>query len=202
MRCTCAAPIVAVRIGPAPARESYLHIDASSRRRGEAAREAIHPGYGFLSENADFAEACAAAGIVFVGPPPAAIRAMGSKSAAKALMDAAGVPVVPGYHGDDRRTRRGHAEAADAHRLSRADQGVGRRRRQGMRVVDIAPASLPKRAGRGARSAPAFGDDRVLLERYLDRGRATSRCRCSPTPTATSCTCSSATARCSAATRR
>ena len=88
-------------IGPAPARASYLageRIVALARRVGAAC---IHPGYGFLSENAEFAEACAAAGIVFVGPPPAAIRAMGLKNAAKALMHKAGVPVVPGYHGDN-----------------------------------------------------------------------------------------------------
>ncbi len=88
-------------IGPAPARDSYLRIDRiiEAARRGGA--EAIHPGYGFLSENADFAEACGVAGLVFIGPPPSAIRAMGSKSAAKTLMARAGVPLVPGYHGED-----------------------------------------------------------------------------------------------------
>ena len=92
----------AVLIGPAPARESYLVGDRDPRRRARRrAPQAIHPGYGFLSENDDFAEACADAGIVFIGPPAAAIRAMGSKSAAKALMEKAGVPLTPGYHGDD-----------------------------------------------------------------------------------------------------
>ncbi len=89
------------RLGPAPPRESYLdgaHILAIAR---DAGADAIHPGYGFLSENEDFAAACAAAGIVFVGPPPEAIAAMGSKSAAKRIMEHASVPLVPGYHGDD-----------------------------------------------------------------------------------------------------
>src|ERR1700675_886544 len=88
-------------IGPAPPRDSYLNIAAVIEAARASGAEAIHPGYGFLSENADFAEACAAAGVVFVGPPPAAIRAMGLKSSAKALMQKAGGPVVPGYHGDN-----------------------------------------------------------------------------------------------------
>jgi 3-methylcrotonyl-CoA carboxylase alpha subunit len=91
----------AVRIGPAAARESYLvgeRILAAARATGA---QAVHPGYGFLSENEDFAEACARDGVVFIGPPASAIRAMGSKSAAKALMERAGVPLTPGYHGDD-----------------------------------------------------------------------------------------------------
>src|ERR1051325_2896042 len=90
----------AVRIGPPPVRESYLKAEAILAAAKQTGAEAIHPGYGFLSENAEFAEACAAAGIVFVGPPPSAIRAMGLKSEAKALMQRAGVPVVPGYHGE------------------------------------------------------------------------------------------------------
>src|ERR1700758_2886817 len=88
-------------IGPAAARESYLvgeRIREAAKRTGA---EAIHPGYGFLSENEDFAEACEKAGIVFIGPPASAIRAMGSKSAAKALMEAAGIPLTPGYHGNN-----------------------------------------------------------------------------------------------------
>jgi 3-methylcrotonyl-CoA carboxylase alpha subunit len=87
-------------IGPAPARESYLVIDKIIETAKRAKADCIHPGYGFLSERAEFAEACAAAGIVFVGPPPAAIRAMGLKGEAKSLMAAANVPVLPGYHGD------------------------------------------------------------------------------------------------------
>src|SRR5712691_11383853 len=88
-------------IGPPPARESYLDIAAIIAVARDSGAEAVHPGYGFLSENAEFAEACAAAGLVFIGPPAQAIRAMGSKAAAKALMEAHGVPVVPGYHGED-----------------------------------------------------------------------------------------------------
>jgi acetyl/propionyl-CoA carboxylase alpha subunit len=96
----------AVPVGPPPVRESYLRADAmleAARRTGAAA---IHPGYGFLSENADFAEAVIAAGLVWVGPPPSAIRAMGLKDAAKRLMAEAGVPTTPGYLGEDSRRRR------------------------------------------------------------------------------------------------
>src|SRR5512145_217599 len=88
-------------IGPASAKESYLRGDRILEVARTAGVQAIHPGYGFLSENEDFAEACERAGIVFIGPPAAAIRAMGSKSAAKALMQRAGVPLTPGYHGED-----------------------------------------------------------------------------------------------------
>jgi len=117
----------AVLIGPAAARESYLvgeRILDVAKRTGA---EAIHPGYGFLSENADFAEACEKAGVVFIGPPASAIRAMGSKSAAKSLMGAAGVPLTPGYHGDNQDPA---FLAQQADRLSGADQGQLRRRRQ------------------------------------------------------------------------
>ena len=86
-------------IGPPAAAESYLNIDAVLAAAKASRAEAVHPGYGFLSENPDFAEACASAGLVFVGPPPAAIRAMGSKDRAKVLMERAGVPVLPGYNG-------------------------------------------------------------------------------------------------------
>ncbi|HYS49541.1 MAG TPA: biotin carboxylase N-terminal domain-containing protein, partial [Xanthobacteraceae bacterium] len=86
-------------VGPAPARDSYLAADRLIDIARRAGAQCLHPGYGFLAENPQFAEACAAAGIAFIGPPPAAIRAMGLKDAAKALMEKAGVPVVPGYHG-------------------------------------------------------------------------------------------------------
>ncbi|HSW11763.1 MAG TPA: biotin carboxylase N-terminal domain-containing protein, partial [Solimonas sp.] len=88
-------------VGPAASRESYLRVERILEVAKQSGAQAVHPGYGFLSENEGFAESCAAAGIVFIGPPVSAIRAMGSKSAAKALMEKAGVPLVPGYHGDE-----------------------------------------------------------------------------------------------------
>src|SRR5690349_20303990 len=90
-----------LRIGPPPAAESYLSIEAIIAAAKKSGAEAIHPGYGFLSENEDFAAACKKAGIVFIGPTPEAVAAMGDKSAAKRLMEKAGVPLVPGYHGED-----------------------------------------------------------------------------------------------------
>ena len=187
-------------IGPAPARESYLGIDTIIAAAQRSGAEAVHPGYGFLSENADFAEACAAAGIVFIGPPPAAIRAMGSKAAAKALMERAGVPLVPGYHGGAQDAA-ALAAAARAHRLSRADQGVGRRRRQGHARRRDAGDFAAALASAKREALSAFGDDRVLIEKYLTRPRhiemqifADRHGNCSIS--------SSATARSSAATRR
>jgi 3-methylcrotonyl-CoA carboxylase alpha subunit len=116
----------AILIGPPPARESYLDIARIIDAAKRSGAQAIHPGYGFLSENADFAAACEAAGIVFIGPPAAAMRAMGSKAEAKSLMAKAGVPLVPGYHGDEQ------SDAGSARdRLSAAAEGFGRRRRQG-----------------------------------------------------------------------
>ncbi|GES44547.1 3-methylcrotonyl-CoA carboxylase subunit alpha [Rhizobium dioscoreae] len=160
----------AAHIGPAAASESYLSkekIIAAAKRTGA---EAIHPGYGFLSENAAFAEAVEAAGLVFIGPSPASIRAMGLKDAAKALMERAGVPVVPGYHGD--RQEPGFlAEQADGIGfpvLIKARAGGGGK---GMRRVDRPEdfeASL-EAAKREAKSA--FGDDAVLIEKYLIKPR-------------------------------
>ena len=160
----------AIRIGAAAPSASYLRIDAildAARRTGA---EAIHPGYGFLSENAEFAEACAAAGLIFVGPPPAAIRAMGGKSQAKALMAEAGVPLVPGYHGaaQDLATLQAAADDIGYPVLIKASAGGGGK---GMRVVD-GPADF-KAALEGAQreSRSSFGDDRMLVERYLTRPR-------------------------------
>ena len=157
-------------IGPAPARQSYLDIGKvlSAARRSGA--NAIHPGYGFLSENAEFADACATAGIVFIGPPPAAIRAMGSKAAAKALMEHAEVPLVPGYHGDaqDLATLTAAASRIGYPILVKASAGGGGK---GMRIVERA-ADLEEAIGGAKReSASSFGDDRVLIERYLTRPR-------------------------------
>jgi len=160
----------AVRIGPAQARESYLSIPALLQAARESGAEAVHPGYGFLSENAAFAEACLEAGLVWVGPPPAAIRAMGSKSEAKALMQAAGVPLVPGYHGEDQDPERLAKEAAAVGfpLLIKASAGGGGK---GMRVVTGAAEFAGQLESAQREAAAAFGDARVLLERYLQRPR-------------------------------
>jgi 3-methylcrotonyl-CoA carboxylase alpha subunit len=160
----------AVRIGPPPVVESYLDIDAILAAARATGAEAIHPGYGFLSESARFAEACADTGIVFVGPPASAIRAMGDKASSKALMEQAGVPLVPGYHGDGQDP----AQLADAAAaigwsvLIKASAGGGGR---GMRIVERAGdfAAALDSARREAKGA--FGDDRVLIEKYLARAR-------------------------------
>jgi 3-methylcrotonyl-CoA carboxylase alpha subunit len=157
-------------IGPPPAPQSYLNIAAIIDAAAESGAEAIHPGYGFLSENAEFAEACAAAGLVFIGPPPAAIRAMASKSAAKTLMERAGVPVVPGYHGDDQNPVHllAAAEEIGFPVLIKAVSGGGGR---GMRVVSDRAEFAAALAAARREAASAFGDDRVLLEKYVDRPR-------------------------------
>ncbi|GGJ31970.1 3-methylcrotonyl-CoA carboxylase subunit alpha [Neoroseomonas lacus] len=157
-------------IGPAAARDSYLRADRIIEVARATGAEAIHPGYGFLSENADFADACAAAGIAFIGPPGAAIRAMGSKAESKALMVAAGVPVVPGYHGEDQSAECLAAEAARIGFpvLIKASAGGGGK---GMRPVFSAADFLDELAGARREAKAAFGDDRVLLERYLQKPR-------------------------------
>ncbi len=157
-------------LGGSAAAESYLSATKLIALALRIGADAIHPGYGFLSENADFAAACAAAGIVYVGPPPASIRAMGSKSAAKAAMSAVGVPVAPGYHGSDQSAQR---LAAEATRIGfpliiKASAGGGGK---GMQVVENAaavPAAIES-AQRLARTA--FGDDRLLMERYFAQAR-------------------------------
>jgi 3-methylcrotonyl-CoA carboxylase alpha subunit len=160
----------AFRIGPAPARESYLNAEAILAAARASGAEAIHPGYGFLSENAAFAEACAVAGIVFVGPPASAIRAMGLKDRAKQLMAEAGVAVVPGYLGDDQSEARLAEEAARIGYpvLIKAVAGGGGK---GMRRVDAADEFLAALAGAKREAASAFGDDRVLVEKYVTRPR-------------------------------
>ncbi|MEQ1800601.1 MAG: biotin carboxylase N-terminal domain-containing protein [Gammaproteobacteria bacterium] len=160
----------AVAIGPPPARDSYLRADAIIAAAQAAGAEAIHPGYGFLSENADFAAACAAAGLAFIGPPVEAIRAMGSKSAAKTLMAAAGIPVVPGYHGDDQSDERLLAEAARTGYpvLLKPVAGGGGK---GMRVV-AGPGELAGAVAAARREGvAAFGDGRLLVEMYLPNPR-------------------------------
>ncbi|MGH7041802.1 MAG: acetyl/propionyl/methylcrotonyl-CoA carboxylase subunit alpha [Acetobacteraceae bacterium] len=160
----------AFRLGPAPARDSYLSIPRLLDACARAGADAVHPGYGFLSENADFAEACARAGLVFVGPPPEAMRAMGSKSTAKTLMQQAGVPVLPGYHGADQDPGRLEAEAARTGfpLLIKAVAGGGGR---GMRVVSEPAGFAQALTSARQEAASAFGDDRVLIERYLQRPR-------------------------------
>ena len=140
-------------IGSAPARDSYLNIDRIIDAARRAGADAVHPGYGFLSENADFAEACAQAGIVFIGPPPAAIRAMGSKAAAKALMQRSGVPLVPGYHeaAQDLATLRDASARIGYPVLLKASAGGGGK---GMRIVerpDALAAAIEVGATRGRR---------------------------------------------------
>jgi 3-methylcrotonyl-CoA carboxylase alpha subunit len=160
----------AVCIGPAPARKSYLDAAAILTAARNTRADAIHPGYGFLSENAAFAEACAAAGIVFVGPGPAAITAMGLKHEAKAIVAAAGVPVVPGYMGEDQSPVRLAKEATSVGfpLLVKAVAGGGGK---GMRVVR-APAELAEAiAGARGEAESAFGDGRLMLERFLERPR-------------------------------
>jgi 3-methylcrotonyl-CoA carboxylase alpha subunit len=160
----------AVAIGPAAAKESYLRADKIIQAALATGAQAIHPGYGFLSENADFAQACAAAGLVFIGPPAAAIRAMGSKSAAKVLMEKAGVPLVPGYHGDnqDADFLNKQADAIGYPVLLKASAGGGGK---GMRIVEKSADFKAALASCKREAASSFGDDKVLAEKYLTRPR-------------------------------
>ncbi|TJY63320.1 acetyl/propionyl/methylcrotonyl-CoA carboxylase subunit alpha [Sinimarinibacterium sp. CAU 1509] len=156
----------AICVGPAAARESYLVAERIIEVARATGAQAIHPGYGFLSENEAFAEACAAADIVFIGPPVAAIHAMGSKSAAKALMAQAGVPLVPGYHGDDQTPAllQQQADAIGYPVLIKASAGGGGK---GMRVVERSEDFAAALASCQREAASSFGDDRVLIEKYL-----------------------------------
>jgi 3-methylcrotonyl-CoA carboxylase alpha subunit len=161
---------IAVRIGPPAARESYLDGQRILEAARQAGAQAIHPGYGFLAENAEFASACVAAGFVFVGPPAAAIRAMGSKIGAKRLMESSGVPLVPGYHGEeqDDATLLAAAARIGFPILVKASAGGGGK---GMRVAHD-DRELPAQLDSARREAlKAFGDDRLLLERYLQQPR-------------------------------
>jgi 3-methylcrotonyl-CoA carboxylase alpha subunit len=160
----------AVSIGPAPARESYLVQSKILEAAKATNAAAIHPGYGFLSENAAFAEAVQAAGIVWVGAPPAAIRAMGQKDAAKELMIKAGVPVTPGYMGDDQAPSRLHQEA-DAIGYPVLIKAVAGGGGKGMRRVDASGAFLDALASCQREAASSFGDERVLIEKYISAPR-------------------------------
>ncbi len=160
----------AYHVGGSPAAESYLSIRKLIALAARVGADAVHPGYGFLSENAEFAAECVAAGLKYLGPPAAAIRAMGSKSAAKAAMAAVGVPVAPGYHGEDQSAQRLAAEAAGIGfpLIIKASAGGGGK---GMQVVEsvAAVAAAIDSAQRLARTA--FGDDRLLMERYFAQAR-------------------------------
>jgi 3-methylcrotonyl-CoA carboxylase alpha subunit len=160
----------AVRIGPAPARESYLVVDKIVEAAKRAGAEAIHPGYGFLSENPALADACEAAGVVFVGPSAAAIRAMGSKSSAKAIMAQAGVPITPGYHGADQTPSHLAAAAEEIGYpvLIKATAGGGGK---GMRRVDRASDFEAALASCQREASQAFDSEIVLIEKYVERPR-------------------------------
>ena len=160
----------AVLLGPARARDSYLNIDRIIAACKQTGAEAVHPGYGFLSESSEFAERLAAEGIVFVGPTAGMIEAMGSKSGSKALMEAAGVPLVPGYHGDaqDDATLTAAAERIGFPVLIKASAGGGGR---GMRIVREADQLLPSVVSAKREAKAAFGDDKVLIEKFVDNPR-------------------------------
>ena len=160
----------AVLLGPAAARESYLVADKIIDACKRTGAQAVHPGYGFLSENADFADALAANGIAFIGPPASAIRAMGSKSEAKKLMGKAAVPLTPGYHGDDQTPALLHkeADAIGYPVLIKAAAGGGGK---GMRLVEKTEEFLDSLASCKREAASSFGDEHVLIEKYITRPR-------------------------------
>ena len=165
-----AACDIAVHIGGPEPRDSYLRGDVILQVARQTGAQAIHPGYGFLAENETFARECAKAGIVFIGPPDSAIAAMGSKSAAKTLMDRAGVPLVPGYHGNnqDAAFLQTQADAMGYPVLIKASAGGGGK---GMRIVETAADFNEALLSCKREAASSFGDDTVLLERYLQKPR-------------------------------
>ena len=160
----------AVLIGPAAAKESYLCGDKIIAVALATGAQAIHPGYGFLSENADFADACAEVGLVFIGPPASSMRAMGSKSAAKTLMEKANVPLVPGYHGDqqDPDFLQQQGDRIGYPVLLKASAGGGGK---GMRVIEKSEDFKAALASCKREAISSFGDDKVLAEKYLTRPR-------------------------------
>src|SRR5205823_205752 len=157
----------AVHIGPSPARESYLRGDRIIEAAVASGAEAVHPGYGFLSENADFAQAVIDAGLIWVGPKPGSIRAMGLKDAAKKLMTEAGVPVTPGYLGEDQDPKRLKKEggAIGYPVLIKAVAGGGGK---GMRKVDAPDQFADALDSAKRESASSFGNDIVLLEKWIE----------------------------------
>jgi 3-methylcrotonyl-CoA carboxylase alpha subunit len=160
----------AVCVGPAAARESYLRIDAIIDAARHTGAQAVHPGYGFLSENPEFAQRCEAAQLVFIGPPVSAMRAMSSKATAKQLMERSGVPLLPGYHGEAQDTARLRREADRIGYpvLLKATAGGGGK---GMRVVESADQFDERLASCQREAQSSFADARVLLEKFLLRPR-------------------------------
>jgi len=160
----------AVLLGPARARDSYLNIERVIDAARKSGAEAVHPGYGFLSENAEFAQACADAGLVFVGPTAEMMIAMGSKSGSKALMEKAGVPMVAGYHGEaqDEATMAKAADKIGFPVLVKASAGGGGR---GMRIVRSAAELAPAIVSAKREAKAAFGDDRTLIEKFVQNPR-------------------------------
>jgi 3-methylcrotonyl-CoA carboxylase alpha subunit len=160
----------AVLLGPARARDSYLNIERVIEAAHKSGAEAVHPGYGFLSESAEFAQACAEAGLVFVGPTAGMIRAMGSKSGSKMLMEKAGVPLVPGYHGEaqDEATLAKAADKIGFPVLVKASAGGGGR---GMRIVRSAGELAAAIVSAKREAKAAFGDDRMLIEKFVENPR-------------------------------
>jgi 3-methylcrotonyl-CoA carboxylase alpha subunit len=160
----------AVLLGPARARDSYLDIERVIAAARQSGAEAVHPGYGFLSENAEFAQACLEAGLVFVGPTAAMMTAMGSKSGSKTLMEKAGVPLVPGYHGEaqDDATLAQAADRIGFPVLVKASAGGGGR---GMRVVNSAGELAAAIVSAKREAKAAFGDDRMLIEKFVQNPR-------------------------------
>jgi 3-methylcrotonyl-CoA carboxylase alpha subunit len=160
----------AVLLGPARARDSYLNIERVIAAARQTGAEAVHPGYGFLSENAEFAQACLHAGLVFVGPTAEMMTAMGSKSGSKTLMEKAGVPLVPGYHGEaqDEATLAKSADKIGFPVLVKASAGGGGR---GMRVVNSAGELAAAIVSAKREAKAAFGDDRMLIEKFVQNPR-------------------------------
>jgi len=188
----------AVHIGPSPAIESYLVIDKIIKAAKETGADAIHPGYGFLSENPDFVRACQKAKITFIGPEAESMEAMGLKDAAKALMDKAGVPITPGYHGKDQSPKLLKAKAGMIGYpiLIKAVAGGGGK---GMRKVEAEDEFDAMLASCQREAKSSFGNDDVLIEKYI---RAISKCRSLAIHMAMSSICLNAIARSSAATKR
>src|SRR5688572_12031981 len=160
----------AVHIGASPSADSYLRGDRIVAAARATGARAIHPGYGFLSENPDFVDQVTAAGLVFIGPSAASIRAMGLKDAAKRLMEGAGVPVVPGYHGEAQELVLLATKAREIGYpvLIKARAGGGGK---GMRKVELADDFAEALSAARREAKAAFGDDRVLVEKYVDRPR-------------------------------